>query len=150
MKMSDYFIRFIPEKIDTELNQSEIKLIDGLSWGGIVPKYISSERIQFADAGQNFEVAKCPFCRNNLMEWWGETMSSSYSNDLGFVEIDKTTPCCNMRISLHNLEYNFPQGFYKTMIEICPKVDSQIDSEKIAERLEIITKGKWRIIHAHY
>ena len=148
--MSDYFIRFIPENIETKLNEHEIKLIEKLNWDGNNPKFIFSERIQLADAGQNFEIVKCQFCKANLMKWWGNAMNSAYSDERGFVKLDVTTPCCNKTTSLHNLEYNFPQGFYKTMIEVMPETSSNIMSNEIANSLLAITQKNWRIIHAHY
>jgi len=148
--MSDYFIRFIPENIDTKLSWDEIKQIEKMNWCGNSPKIIINEKIQFADAGQNFESVRCPSCKANLMEWWGSAMSSAYSEEHGFVDLEITTPCCNMTTSLHRLEYSFPQGFYKIMIEVTPELDSQIAAERIADDLLDITGGSWRIIHAHY
>ena len=148
--MSDYFIRFIPESISSTLTQDEMKLIEGLGWGENTPKFIFNERIQFADAGQNFESVKCPSCKNDLMEWWGNAMSSAYSEENGFLGLEIITPCCSTITSLHELEYSFSQGFYKTMIEIVPESEIQIMSEEIADRLFKITRKKWREIHAHY
>lgn len=148
--MSDYFIRFIPEDIDANLNEREIKLVEKLNWDENNPKFIFSERVQLADAGQNFEIVKCQFCMANLMEWWSNAMSSAYSEDYGFVKLEVTTPCCNKTTSLHNLDYSFPQGFYKIMIEVMPKANSKIMSDEIAEDLLAITGRNWRVIHAHY
>jgi len=149
-KLSDYYVRFIPEVINTSLNEHEIGLIERLHWGVSIPKSIFSDRILLADAGQNFETVKCPFCKASLMEWWGSAMSSAYSEDYGFQELIITAPCCNNVTSLHNLEYNFPQGFYRTMIEVMPEVNSQIRADEIADKLLEITGINWRIVHARY
>ena len=148
--MSDYFIRFIPENIDTKLKWDEMKQIEKISWNGNSPKIIINEKIQFADTGQNFETVRCPFCKSNLMEWWGNAMSSACSKERGFIELEITTPCCNMTTSLHCLDYSFPQGFYKTMIEVIPEIGSQVFAERIANDLFNITGGAWRIIYAYY
>jgi len=148
--MSDYYIRFIPESINTTLGVNSIKLVEKLDWGGNVPKFTFNEQLHFADAGQNFESVECPLCKANLMEWWGSAMGSAYSDVEGFINIEVTAPCCSMKVSLHNLEYSFPQGFYKTMIEVMPRLDSQVAPEDIADNLLDITGEKWRVIHAYY
>jgi len=148
--MSDYFIRFIPEDINANLSEDEVNLIKKLNWDGNHPRFIFNERVQFADAGQNFECVKCRFCGINLMDWWGNAMSSAYSEEHGFVNLNVTTPCCNELTSLHDLAYDFPQGFYKTMIEVVPEANSQIMVDEVANCLLEITNKKWRVIHAHY
>jgi len=45
------------------------------------------------------------------------------------------------------LDYNFPQGFYKTMIEIMPEPGAPIFSEDIAGSLKKITGKDWRTIN---
>jgi len=148
--MSDCFIRFIPENIFFTLSQNDINIIKGFNWDGSIPKLISLERIQFADAGQNFEHVNCASCKVDLTEWWSNAMSSAYSDEHGFLSLEITTPCCSTDTSLHNLEYSFPQGFYKTMIEIMPEFNSQIIPEEILNNLKNITKENWRVIRAHY
>lgn len=149
-KMSDYYMRFIPEDIFYTLDCDSINKVKNLEWSGNTPYFIFHERIHFADAGQNFESAKCPLCRADLMEWWGNIMSSAYSDEHGFVNIEATSPCCITKISLHDLDYNFPQGFYKTMIEVVPQASDKPMLETIAASLFDITGMKWRAIFAHY
>jgi len=149
-KMSDYYVRFIPDNILTTLKQDEICLIKELDWSGNTPKFICSETVQFADAGQNFEYVKCASCSANITEWWGNAMSLAYSDEHGFTNLEVITPCCDMRVSLHDLDYSLTQGFYKTMIEISPNPSSHLSSEHVANYLKMITKEAWRIIHARY
>ena len=148
--MSDYYIRFIPEDIYIDLDENSIKLIEKLEWDGNTPKFIFNEQMHFADAGQYFESVKCPSCNTNLMEWWGNAMDSAYSDEHGFINIKTTTPCCSMKTSLHNLKYNLPQGFYKTMIEVIPRLDNQVIPADIVDNLFNITGDKWRVINARY
>jgi hypothetical protein len=148
--MSDYFVRFVPENIYIVLSQDELKCIEKLNWGGNIPKLIFDEKIQFADAGLNFEFVKCPSCKDDLMEWWCDAMSSAYAEKSGFFNLETVTPCCSTETSLHDLEYGYQQGFYKIMIEVIPKTDSQFMAEDIAAGLLKITEGNWRVIHARY
>ena len=148
--MSDYFIRFIPENISRTLCREEIDRIKEINWDGNIPKFISNDNIRFADAGQNFESVVCPSCKENLMEWWGSAMNFAYSYDYGFANLEVVTPCCTTRTTLHSLEYNFPQGFYRTMIEIMPILHSKAMPDEIANSLFAITGESWRIIHALY
>ena len=148
--MSDYLVRFIPENIDAILSREEISLVEELDWDGSIPKILFNERILFADAGQNFETVLCPICKTNLTEWWGSAMCDAYSEDYGFTKLEITTPCCKKTTSLHSLDYNFPQGFYKTMIEVVPKTDGKAKLESIVDKLSDMTNVNWRIVHVHY
>lgn len=83
------------------------------------------------------------------MELWLEAIDSCYEED-GFTNLDIITPCCQRKTSLHNLVYNFPQGFYKTMIKIEPEFKHSLTIEQIAIELDQITNTQWRIILPHY
>jgi len=89
--MADYYIRFIPESIFCTLTQNEIGLIKSLNWGANIPEFISSENVQFADAGQNFEDVNCTSCGTNLTKWWGGAMSRAYSAEQGFFNLKSLT-----------------------------------------------------------
>ena len=148
--MSEYYIRFVPENIHIALSKEELQRIEKLNWGGNTPKLIFGEKIQFADAGLNFESVKCPSCKDDLFEWWSDAMSSAYSEKQGFFNLEAVTPCCEVKTSLHDLEYSYQQGFYKTMIEVIPLSDSQLAIYEVAAALLEITGESWRVIHAHY
>ena len=77
-------------------------------------------------------------------------MNSAFSEEHGFEKLDVITPCCNKATSLHSLDYNYSQGFYKTMIEVMPEANSHIMPDEIAKNLLEITGKYWRVIHAHY
>jgi len=148
--MSDFYVRFIPENINIFLDANKIELISKIDCGGNTIRFTHNEQVYFADAGKNFVSVVCPSCRVSLMEWWGGIMDSAYSDMEGFINLDVTTPCCNIKTSLHNLEYSLSQGFYKTIIEIGPVLKSQVMPEEIANNLLDITGEIWRIIRAQY
>ena len=148
--MSTYCVMFIPECIETEISDQEISKFRDISFNGEEPRILNNDKIAFADAGENFEQVMCPFCKVDLMSWWGTAMSLAYSEEEGFTNLKVVTPCCGKTASLHNLAYVFPQGFYRIKIEFeLLSVDEQI-VDAVATQLESITKNKWRIILARY
>ncbi|GLC83284.1 hypothetical protein LBYZC6_53980 [Lacrimispora brassicae] len=152
---SDYSIRFIPEKLSFALKPYEIEQIKGLNWYGNKIEIIQNYVVEFADAGSDFETVSCPFCRKDLNDWWGDAMDAAYLDGQGFVNIKVITPCCNRDTTLHELDYHFPQGMYKTMIEVYPDTSREDFSpedfsEEIGNGLWHTTGERWRVIHAHY
>ena len=161
--MSDNFLRFIPEDVNScrKLSLQETTQIKALlepykswdlSWNDI--SVCESEKIFFADAGENFESVSCPFCDQSLERWWGDAMSAACNEDQNNFEcLDVTTPCCNKTTSLHDLNYYFNQGFYKTIVEIAnPSFSEGLTAQEHAEIIEKelfrITECRWRIIFA--
>ena len=154
--MSGFRVKFIPEDPRFVLNTQTIDEIKNLSWYDDNVSIIVNDTVQFADCGANFEYVLCPFCKSDLMEWWGDAMSKAYSNEAGFINLDVITPCCNKNTTLHNLDYDFPQGFYLTMIEMEPRyhqgviqVPQELHKEIIRQELFRITGINWRIINTH-
>jgi len=150
--MSDNYIRFIPEELNDRLDLQETLKIKSLdSYGRITVN--ESEKIEFADAGSNFESVSCPCCGAQLMEWWGEAMEAAWDGQ-GFISLNITTPCCGKEMSLHNLNYYFNQGFYKVMVELEPEILKPLLWDEIAESIKQeliqITGYEWRIVYAHY
>src|SRR5438045_8303449 len=69
-----------------------------------------SETIQFFDCGGNFERILCSACRSQIpISWWQERMNEDYAD--GFQLSLYATPCCAARCTLHELTYEWPQGF---------------------------------------
>jgi len=48
IKMSDCFVRFIPEDVNVSLFEDNIKLIEKLKWNDNIPKFIFNQQTQFA------------------------------------------------------------------------------------------------------
>ena len=154
--MSDYFIEIIPEDPSYVLGEETIDRINCLTWFEDNVSIIVNETIQFADAGENFERVLCPFCKADLIDWWGGAMDESYSEEKGFTDLDTVTPCCNKETSLNELDYYFPQGFFTTMIlmqEVIYQNTSQVPQElhlkEICQELFEVTNVKWRVLRVH-
>src|SRR5687767_509604 len=69
-----------------------------------------SERVEFFDCGANMEHVLCPTCRSEIpTAWWQERMDDDFSE--GFKLAAYRTPCCGSQCTLHELVYEWPQGF---------------------------------------
>jgi hypothetical protein len=101
----------------------------------------------FVDQGENFERVVCPLCSKEMeISWWNEAMDRSSRSK--FRDLMIIAPCCESRVSLNDLEYEWPAGFASFVIEIQdPRDDIQRD-EMVA--LEEIIGCKLRKIWAYY
>lgn len=71
---------------------------------------ILSEGIRFFDCGGNFERVRCPACDAEVpTDWWQDRMTEDYGE--GFRLASYTMPCCGQQHGLHQLIYEWPQGF---------------------------------------
>jgi len=101
----------------------------------------------FFDAGENFERVLCPSCRAEIpMEWWQQRMGEDC--DEGFKLAKYPTPCCQAAHTLHELAYDWPQGFGRYAL---PAMNANIGelSEKQRQDMERILGTRLRIIYQH-
>jgi len=154
--MSDFWISFIPEEPSYILNNQTIDSIKKLSWYKDNVAIFVKDNIQFVDAGTNFKKVSCPFCNFDLINWWGNAMNEAYSDEDGFINLDIVTPCCHKNSSLHCLDYDFPQGFYTSIIEMRPfyyqgvlQIHQEIFKDTICQELFELTNETWRIVYTH-
>ena len=76
-----------------------------------------TETVRFFDAGENLESIRCPACEEDVdFGWWGESMGMAYEAD--FEDLSVTTPCCSTSTTLHDLEYDWQQGFARWAAEL--------------------------------
>src|SRR5687768_13296465 len=67
------------------------------------------ERVEFFDCGTNLERILCPSCRSEIPRpWWEERMDEDCGKEFRLARY--ATPCCNTLRTLHELEYEWPQG----------------------------------------
>ncbi|MDR1690134.1 MAG: hypothetical protein LBS21_16250 [Clostridiales bacterium] len=145
--MADCFVSLIPVDPEYVLDFGMMNELKGVMVDGAKRVFEISDVVLFADAGQNLENITCPYCKSNLDEWWGNAMDSAYSEDKGFINLSIRTPCCNKTSSLNNLNYYFPQGFYRTRIKYESELLHNIDFEGICEKISEISGIQWRVIH---
>ena len=141
--MSDTVFSFIPKDPYIKLTSKTVDEIKERFRNELTIKIDVSERVEFADAGENFDTIRCPYCGYSLMGWWGEAMDYAYNRDKGFLGLDIATPCCKKETTLNDLIYDFDQGFYKTIVIV---EDDNVNIESVIKDLENITNIKWKSI----
>ena len=107
----------------------------------------TSERIEFFDCGANFERICCPSCRLEIsVEWWQDRMEEDYRD--GFILAKYAVPCCSARVTLHELDYQWPQGFGRFALEVMNPNIGKLD-DKYKREFEEILGTKLRVIYQH-
>lgn len=106
-----------------------------------------TETVEFFDCGANFESIHCPECRSDVPNaWWQNRMDEDYGD--GFRLATYAAPCCGAAVTLHELDYDWPQGFGRFALEAMnPGVGTLQDRHKV--ELEQIFGTKLRVIHQH-
>ena len=146
--MSDTLYSFIPTNPEIELSIEQIKCLKLLDFKDAEVEIVSGEKIIFADAGQYFENVSCPFCGTTIVEWWAQAMDEAYSETMGFVSLAIVTPCCHKSSSLNDLKYDWPQGFYRSMVSLNPSWEKPFDSKAALREIESATGITWRLVIA--
>jgi hypothetical protein len=104
----------------------------------------------FVDQGENFLRVLCPVCGTELPTgWW--TTSMERACESRFVDLDVITPCCGRRSTLNDLNYDWPAGFARFILEACnPGIVSRgLDLDDL-RRLEEIVGCNLRTVRGHY
>lgn len=103
--------------------------------------------VQFVDCGENFESVHCPTCGADLGEWWAIAMEAGHEQQ--FRDLRITTPCCRGGMTLNELDYSWPSGFARAVLEVYEPGVGSIAAQSI-ERLETLLGCPLRVIWAHY
>ncbi len=109
---------------------------------------VVEEVVQFVDCGGNFERIECPSCRAEIpIEWWQERVDQDFDGR-GFHLSAYDTPCCSVRHTLHDLIYDWPQGFARYSLRAMnPELGTLRDEVK--REFEAILGTRLRIIYRH-
>jgi len=149
--MSDNWIALIPE--DPRLIPDQAKRERALHrFAEIAPdadeiEIKVSETVQFFDCGANFERVLCPACRSEIpAAWWQDRMNEDYGD--GFKLAPYPTPCCGVRCTLHELVYEWPQGFGRFALDAMNPNIGKLEDRYKAEFEEILGT-KLRVIYQH-
>jgi hypothetical protein len=107
-----------------------------------------SEKVEFFDCGANFESICCPSCRAEIsVEWWQDRMDEDYGD--GFKLAKYVAPCCGAKVTLHELDYEWPQGFGRFALDAMnPNIGKLDDKYKL--EFEEILGTKLRVIYQHF
>ena len=104
--------------------------------------------VSFFDGGANFGVIRCPSCSAEIaVEWWQERMDDDHTED-GFRLAEYATPCCSARCTLHELIYEWPQGFGRFSLEAMNPNVGELDERQKGE-LEELLGTPLRVIYRH-
>ena len=102
--------------------------------------------VQLVMCDLNLSAIYCPACSAALsIDWWIERMDGDY-RDGGFVLAEHPLPCCHARRGLHELIYDWFQGFARFSITIEDPGIGAI-SERDREILSSILKTPLRIVY---
>ena len=106
-----------------------------------------NDQVQFFDCGENFSRVFCPSCNAEIsMEWWQAKMGEDWSD--GFKLNKFAVPCCGNLHTLHELVYDWPQGFGLFSLEAMNPLIGELLPEPKAE-LEVILGTRLRLIYQH-
>ena len=150
--MSDHFLVVIPAEPDVQLPDSADDLRAALAElaGGDESRVKDYGKLQFIDAGENFESVACPGCSAVIpLETWQDWMEADWHGEEGFHLHRHKTPCCGESTTLNRLVYNFPQGFAHWFVSARNANRGPLTPEEIS-RLEAIAGMKLRAIAQMY
>lgn len=103
------------------------------------------DKVEFFDCGENFERICCPSCSAEIaVEWWQDRMNEDYGD--GFKLAKYSTPCCDSKLTLNELDYRWPQGFARfALAAMNPNIGRLDDKHKL--EFEAILGAKLRVIY---
>ena len=109
---------------------------------------VVTDQVRFIDAGENFENINCPKCNSALStEWWQEQMSDDFA-DGGFVLKRRTVPCCSAQVTLHELRYQWSQGFARFSLEAMNPNISELPEVGL-RTIESLLECPLRVVYCH-
>ncbi len=148
--MSDNLLKLIPVEpsfVPSEEAQAKAKdLLARFLPASTTVKVHVEDQIRFVDPGANFETILCPHCLSVVSdEWWQEAMDKAY--ETGFVDLLAKMPCCGTKQSLNDLQYHWPAGFSRFVLEALNPGKDLTDAELAA--LQTAVGAKLRKIWVH-
>lgn len=104
-----------------------------------------SDKVEFHDCGSNWSGVKCPRCSGDIEEWWGDATDNAYKSR--FEDLRVTTPCCGHSTTLNDLNYVWPAGFARFVLEAKNPNVKQTTAEQdreLSEALGFDLRKIWR------
>jgi hypothetical protein len=150
--MSDCFLQLIPTQPDyvpdNKAQNMAKQTLESLFSQNYDIKVRVADEFTFVDAGSNFEKIACPLCGKEITDdWWSTAMDKAH--EFHFINLDVSPPCCKGSTTLNDLNYTFPQGFARFVIEI-PNPNIVTLDDIIVKKLEQVLGCKLRLIWSHY
>jgi hypothetical protein len=150
--VSDDYLRFIPTEPafvpDPAAAEQARRRLAALVPNADEVTATYTDQVQFVDQGANFDRVSCPRCRTTLgIDWWHEAMDASF--EAAFERLDVRVPCCGATLSLNDLDYDWPAGFARFVLEAMNPGVRDLPTPD-AEELASILGAPFRRIWAHY
>ena len=117
--MSDHFLVVIPADPKADLPDTAPALRDQLALiaGTDEARIKDYGKLQFIDCGENSERIGCPNCGNDITNpQWHKWMEEDWHGEEGFHLHSHVTPCCETKLTLNDLVYEWPQGFARWFV----------------------------------
>ena len=133
--MSDQLLQLIPESADfqPELEAAEAAqaLLEAFAPAGDASARFL-DTVTFIHPATNWSGVECPKCSEYLEDWWGEEMTARSKTH--FHDLQATTPCCQTALSLNDLDYVWPAGFARFVLQVMnPKMDLTTEQQRQLE-----------------
>jgi hypothetical protein len=74
-----------------------------------------TDNVEFIHPGGNWSGVKCPACGADAEPWWKDAMNTAYKTR--FSNLQVAAACCGASVSLNELDYLWPAGFAKFVLE---------------------------------
>jgi hypothetical protein len=146
--MSDNWIALVPENPRFVPKAAQQRRARD-RFAEIAPDADEIETVQFFDCGANLERIRCPSCGSEISgDWWEERMDEDSDGEDGFKLASYAMPCCGKKHTLHELAYEWPQGFGRFALDAMnPNIGTLEDKYK--REFEKILGTKLRVIYQH-
>jgi hypothetical protein len=151
--VSDHYLRIIPRDPDhlppARAQEKALAVLRTLVPRAEEVRAIVQDEVSFVDQGGNLEEIRCPRCRATLEpEWWMTEMDRAHATR--FADLSLVVPCCGARSSLNDLDYDWPAGFARFVLQVRePGLAGWLDDAAVA-RLEKALGAPVRQIRARY
>lgn len=150
--MSDDYIHIIPHEPgvvpDEAKQQAAVSYFRSIAPQASEVGSTVSDHLEFIHCGANFEKICCPACGAEIeIGLWQDWMDRGYSNE-GFTLVKHSMPCCGAHHTLHDLAYEWPQGFARCDVRAMNPYIGELSVEERA-RFEAILGCRIRVIYEH-
>lgn len=150
--MSDHFIEIIPEDPaivpDPTAQAAALAYLEALAPEADGVECEVAEHVEFRDCGENFESVSCPSCGAALdIDWWAEALDADHDGQ-GFRLGAIALPCCGVAHTVHELRYEFQQGFSRFVLSAMnPEIGPLPESAR--HELERLLGCAFRVVYRH-
>jgi hypothetical protein len=147
--MSDNWLMFIP--IDPEMLPSRaaadrsvelLRTFAPEARGEVLATF--AEKTEFHSGGANWSGVNCPKCKTDIEDWWKDAMDNA--SESAFNNLSVTTPCCGHSTTLNDLDYVWPAGFARFVLEAMNPNISQTTEDQdraLSEALGLKLRKIW-------